>query len=1068
VAVRGQNEWQVEDGSRSCGVATIARALLVPAAFLVALSGPVRFAAADITLPPPDPATRISVDADQAERWQLGAHEVWVLHGHCVVAQGLQRATASEAVLWIKRATDGEDAMNRVIAYFEGDVVVSDGAAPAQPGQPPTNGIEAQTWLNEFYSSTDVVVGVADPGPEPAVKSALYRKALARRNGTDDSQVKQAQYSLPGGLSTTTTAGTSGGSSNRAPVMVAQTVAPPVVGAPGGPQGMRRIQMFPRSRVRPNYQATNDPVRNESIIQIRQGVTVIINGLQTPGTIDISTDNMVLWTTGATSMNGETVQADNVPLEIYMEGNIVFRQGDRTIYAQRMYYDVRQQVGTVLSAEILSPAPQFAGLMRLRADVVTQTGPGRFVMQNTYATSSRLALPGYRLQAKNAVFEDNEVPLIDPVTNQPQIDPATGEAKTQHDRMITSRNNFLFVENVPVFYWPVIKNDVEQSNFYIRQARFKSDHIFGQQFLVDWDAYQVFGLKRLAGTDWTFSTDYFTARGPAVGTAYRWKGSELFGLNGPYNGFLDFWGIHDKGLDTLGSDRMNLLPEPDKEDRYKLLGRHRQYLANNFQFTGEVGLISDRNFLEQYFEREWDQAKDYDTDLMLKQYRGNSTWNVQTSARVNDWFTQTQWLPRLDHFWIGQDLIDERLTWYEHSSLGYANMRIAARPTDASEEAKFNWLPWEANVQGGRYFTTQEIDLPFEVAGVNVVPYGMGQLAHWDETLQGPANFRVPGDPMNRAWGQFGVRATLPFWAVNPNIQSTLFNVNGIAHKVLLDMDASWAGSNQDFTNLPLYDPIDDDNIEAFNRRFAVNTFNSSTVPAQWDPRYYALRYGLGNSVTSASPEILGNMTAIRLGIKQRWQTKRGLPGNQHVIDWITLNLSTALFPQANRDDFGSFVGLTTYDFAWHIGDRVTLVSDGIFDFFNQGQKIATVGGFVNRPPRGSLYFGFQSINGPNVANAFTPVNSEVVIGSYSYRMSEKWISSAGATIDVAHNGNIGEQFMLTRVGESFLMSVGGNVDASKKNYGLSVMVEPRFMPRTQTGRVGGAQIPLAGVNGLE
>ena len=94
----------------------------------------------------------------------------------------------------------------------------------------------------------------------------------------------------------------------------------------------------------------------------------------------------------------------------------------------------------------------------------------------------------------------------------------------QHDRTVTSRNNFLFVENVPVFYWPVIKNDVEQSNFYIRQARFKSDHIFGQQFLVDWDAYQVFGLKRLPGTDWTFSTDYFTARGPAAGDGLSVEG----------------------------------------------------------------------------------------------------------------------------------------------------------------------------------------------------------------------------------------------------------------------------------------------------------------------------------------------------------------------------------------------------------------------------------------------------------------------------------------------------------------------------------------------------------------
>ena len=33
------------------------------------------------------------------------------------------------------------------------------------------------------------------------------------------------------------------------------------------------------------------------------------------------------------------------PLEIYMEGNVVFRQGERVIYATRMYYDVTNQRG---------------------------------------------------------------------------------------------------------------------------------------------------------------------------------------------------------------------------------------------------------------------------------------------------------------------------------------------------------------------------------------------------------------------------------------------------------------------------------------------------------------------------------------------------------------------------------------------------------------------------------------------------------------------------------------------------------------------------------------------------
>ena len=87
----------------------------------------------------------------------------------------------------------------------------------------------------------------------------------------------------------------------------------------------------------------------------------------------------------------------------------------------------------------------------------------------------------------------------------------------------------------------------------------------------------------------------------------------------------------------------------------------------------------------------------------------------------------------------------------------------------------------------------------------------------------------------------------------------------------------------------------------------------------------------------------------------QRWQTKRGPADNRHVIDWITLDTNVTLFPNPNRDNFGTAAGLLDYDFRWHVGDRLTLVSDGMFDFFNQGQQILSFGAFLTRPPRGSV-----------------------------------------------------------------------------------------------------------------
>ena len=49
---------------------------------------------------------------------------------------------------------------------------------------------------------------------------------------------------------------------------------------------------------------------------------------------------------------------ERTPLEIYMEGNIVFRQGERVIYADRMYYNVPNETGTILNAEMLTPVDE--------------------------------------------------------------------------------------------------------------------------------------------------------------------------------------------------------------------------------------------------------------------------------------------------------------------------------------------------------------------------------------------------------------------------------------------------------------------------------------------------------------------------------------------------------------------------------------------------------------------------------------------------------------------------------------------------------------------------------------
>ncbi len=75
---------------------------------------------------------------------------------------------------------------------------------------------------------------------------------------------------------------------------------------------------------------------------------------------------------------------------------------------------------------------------------------------------------------------------------------------------------------------------------------------------------------------------------------------------------------------------------------------------------------------------------------------------------------------------------------------------------------------------------------------------------------------------------------------------------------------------------------------------------------------------------------------------------------------------------------------------------------------------------------------------------------------------------ACGMTVDVGSQGNLGESFTITRVGESLLISFGFSADPARNSVGVALSVEPRFLPKNRLGNINGAQIPPAGAFGLE
>ena len=171
----------------------------------------------------------------------------------------------------------------------------------------------------------------------------------------------------------------------------------------------------------------------------------------------------------------------------------------------------------------------------------------------------------------------------------------------------------------------------------------------------------------------------------------------------------------------------------------------------------------------------------------------------------------------------------------------------------------------------------------------------------------------------------------------------------------------------------------------------------------------------------------------------------------------MTLDLGASIFPDANRDNFGQTIGLANARYAWHVGDRTSILASALYDFFPEGQQLWSVGMLNQRSLRGSLYVGVRQVKGGTL-------DSQIATMTYSYVLSPKWVSTATTAYDLGEGMSRGQGFTITRVGEWLLFHLGGNYDVSKNNVGLGFSIEPRIgktaVSSTQLGSLQGVSQP--------
>lgn len=871
------------------------------------------------------------------------------------------------------------------------------------------------------------------------------------------------------------------------PVIPGPTQLPPppppvTIGPIGGPKqgepakagSSRNLTVRPRSALVKPMIATDKAPDGTEIAVWTGGLILTVSLPDTKkGVLDVEGDRLVLWNKGKSpdaTKNLQTPEGETSnQLEFYIAGHVEMRytgpKGQtETLYADEVYYDVSRNVAVATQGELVMRDPKLPFPLHMQSPLLYQLNAQTYEASSSDIFSTVLPSdPGLQiLVRKSRVVEKKEVRKN--IFGFPHTDPKTGEPLVETERYFTGRDMIVTLEGVPIFYWPYYTANIEEPLGPLKAISGNYNQIFGISFFTTWDVYSLLGMRRVENTGWQLYLDELTRRGPAIGSSFNWSGTDLFGLPGKFDTITKAYAIWDSGIDVVGSGGSEIpvsaynplvppvagpsplyVPIGHPDFRGRFLERiNAQDMPDGFSAQVQAAPISDFNFMQQYYQWEYLNDLNQETYAYLKQQKDNWMWNLFVEPTTLPWFTKTRWLPKADGFLDGLNFTDW-LIYDGRVSAGYAQLR----PTD---QAPFAYLPTDVNVNTVRLDLWQQLSAPFQLGAFKLIPYVVGDVAYYSEgvgtnpqqealRMLEPATFSqgIAGPPEGRIYGGAGLRASVPFSRLYPDIQSDLFNVDGIYHKVVLSGNYYNAYSNVSYNQLPQLTRLNDDVSDFTLRDMHVLypsllggvTGNMLAYSPIYNPQDYAVR-----RLVDFLPDTLDTIEAGTVDLRQRWQTKRGFGDNQHIVDWMTLDVSATLFPDSHRDDFGHTLGFVDYDWLWNIGDRTALFSNGWFEPYDYGARVFAFGATINRPDTTNFLLSYRQLD---------PLGSRAVIAQVTFPFSAKYALTASTTWDFGVHNQV-YSILLTRKGTDVMLGLGISYNSIINNFSFTFEVIPNLL----------------------
>lgn len=782
---------------------------------------------------------------------------------------------------------------------------------------------------------------------------------------------------------------------------------------------------------------------------------------------EFAADNLVIWIRGlkgADLLGGVSVEPNAPPavggekprIELFLNGNVIVRNKDevaglggakqvvtRTIRADQLYYDVEQSKAIATKADLEMKFDTLTDAVHMYGKRIERLGPTEWKAYDAGLFSSKLPYdPAVRLRANEATLTEQQTTLTN-VFGIPYKNLATGEQMVGNERILTARNTRIDLLGVPIFYTPYYRGDISEPLGPLVAIGAGNDRIFGAQVLTTWDMFRLLALKGPPGQQWQGHLDYLSKRGVDFGTTYRYAAPDFFGFGGPSRGQFLAYGISDNGVDILGGMRGPEPPQP--QNRGRVLWRNQtEWFADrdadgifsDRYLTLQTGFayLTDKNYLEEYYKQEFDHGPNQETFAFLSGSRGQFYGSVLAQGGLERaWITEAQMLPNVTGAVVGQSFFD--LFGYEaRAGAAYARLRPATLPPAP-------YLPTDQRIDTGRFDLLQELSLPFNAGPVKINPYALLDLTQYTSDLNGNSQGRV--------YGGGGVRSSLTVSRTFSDVNSEIFNLRGLNHKATFYSNYFWGQSNVSYNQLPQIDRLNDDTLDQGMR--TMNPFFPTYIPGadglalqsgqQFNPQLLAIRRLVMNRIDTRD-----DMQVVQTGLFQRLQTKRGLPGNEHTVDWMSLDLTASFFPDPSRDNFGKNAAFLEFNYLWNVGDQTAISAQGWFDPYDPGTNYWNIGTYMQRPDGVNFYAGYRQTD---------PLNSKTVTMAVNYNLSKKYSMAVGTSYDFGNQLALSNSFTVFRTGTDLTVGLGFNYNALVNNFGVQFVLVPNVAQAFGIGRLG-------------